>query len=108
MKSLRKQVFWHVENHPGCSLKQTLSAFRNENKDTVKRYYYIKIAEMNSDVIGDITLESLDTIKEMEKTIQLIKDPVKRAENLARLHNMKLKPIKNKDEKSLTELFNEL
>ena len=41
----------------------------------------------------------------MERSIQQIKDPVKRCENLSRLHAMKLKPIVNKKEKGLEELL---
>ncbi len=52
-----------------------------------------------------VILEDIDTIKEMERTIQLIKDPDKRATQLSRLHAMKLKPIVNKNKISLKEMF---
>ncbi len=41
----------------------------------------------------------------MERTIQRIKDPVKLAENISRLHSMKLKPLANKEQISLKEML---
>lgn len=61
---------------------------------------------LDDSVDPPITLKNIDTIAEMTKTIQEIKDPVKRAENIARLHQMKLKPIPDNSEKTLEELFN--
>ena len=105
--SLRKKVFNFIEqNNP--TIKQCLKEFKEGSKVTVKRYFYAYKKLNESDITGDITLENLDTIKEMTLTVQLIKDPVKRAENLARLHNMKLKPIVNRDKKSLKEMFDQI
>ena len=102
--SLRKQVFDFIEkNDP--SLKTTIRQFPDASKATVKRYFFAWKKINEGDITNDILLDNLDTIAEMTKTIQLIKDPVKRAENLARLHTMKLKPIVNKEEKSLQEIF---
>ena len=105
--SLRKKVFNFIEQK-NPTLKQCLKEFKDGSKTTVKRYFYAYKKLYESDITGDITLEDLDTIKEMTLTVQLIKDPVKRAENLARLHNMKLKPIVNRDKKSLKEMFDQI
>jgi hypothetical protein len=102
--SLRQKVFKFIEQNDITKLSQVLKVFPEENKGTIKRYYYMFLAKNKSDITEDLKI-NIDTIKEMELTIQQIKDPVKRAENLARLHNMKLKPIANKEEKTLKELF---
>ena len=52
-----------------------------------------------------IKLKNLDTIQEMTYAIQDIEDPIKRCENLSRLHVMKLRPIINREEKSLEEML---
>ena len=105
--SLRKRVFTFIEkNNP--TLKTTIRQFPDGNKTTVKRYFFAWKKINEGDITDDIILDDLDTIAEMTKTIQLIKDPVKRAENLARLHTMKLKPIPHSKDKTLKELFENL
>ncbi len=104
-KSLRKQVFEYLSDNPNVSVKTLVRKFSTYSKTTVKRYYFIWKHDNNTDVIGDILIENIDTIKEMEKTIQLIKDPDKRATQLSRLHAMKLRPISNKNQISLKEML---
>lgn len=101
--SLRSRVFKFLDSNQ-VSLKECYKEFPDDHKSTVKHYYW----ESNNNTGGyipNITLTNIDTIKEMEHSIQQIKDPVKRCENIARLHSMKLKPLVNKNEKSLKELF---
>ena len=106
MVSLKERVHTWRSQHPD-STKSDLyidPEFKDENKNSL-RTYYNSYDPFSSDISNNITLINIDTIKEMEIAIQQIKDPVKRCENLSRLHQMKLKPIVNKKEKSLKELF---
>ena len=80
--------------------------FPDENRLVLRQYYYQYKKKNPSNITVDP--EPIDTVKEMEKSINKIKDPVKRCENLSRLHNMKLKPITNQSEKTIQELFKEL
>ncbi len=104
MKSLRKQVFdFYFEALP--SISQCYKAFGDYNKATIEQYYYQAKKEYEPHISTNIELTNIDTIKEMEHSINQIKDPVKRCENLSRLHAMKLKPIKNQNEISLKEML---
>lgn len=108
MKSLRKQVFEFLNNNISISLKRCYTAFKGEDKKVIEQYYY-QHRRLNKTNIStneiNIELLNLDTIKEMELAINQINDPVKRCENLSRLHAMKLRPIKNQNAKSLKELL---
>jgi hypothetical protein len=106
MVSLRKRVFDYLDSDDleRWDTPQVLyEKFPGENKQVLRQYFYQHRGIKKSNITIELT--NIDTIKEMERTIQQIKDPVKRAENLARLHNMKLKPIANKEEKTLKEIF---
>jgi hypothetical protein len=103
--SLRQQVFMFLDNNNVSDVTRLLKVFPDGNKKSVRRYFYDHKKLNESDITNDIELINLDTIKEMEIAIQQIKDPVKRCENLSRLHQMKLKPLQNKEEKSLKELL---
>lgn len=100
--SLRSRVFKFLDNNDITQVSKVIKQFPEDPKSTVKRYYYDYLKLNKSDITIDI---NIDTIKEMELSIQKIKDPVKRCENLSRLHSMKLKPLPNKKQKTLKELF---
>ena len=104
MVSLKDQVHNWRKEHPQGTKKELYKAFKDRNNNSLRTYFNSYVPDPG-DISNDIILDDLDTITEMTKTIQLIKDPVKRAENLARLHSMKLKPIVNRNEKSLKEIF---
>lgn len=104
MVSLRDRVnTWRKENLQGTR-KELYKTFKDNNKNSLRTYYNSYVPDP-SDISEDIILDKLDTIKEMVKTIQLIKDPDKRATQLSRLHAMKLKPIANTSELSLKEML---
>jgi hypothetical protein len=94
MKSLRKQVFEYLAycrlggnlHGVGTKVKDVYKYFPDEPKDTLEQYFYQWKKENNPNVSTNIELINLDTIKEMELSINQIKDPVKRCENLSRLH----------------------
>lgn len=83
---------------------QLYKIFPDENKNVVRQYYYQYLKPKDGNITIEIT--NIDTIKEMELTIQKIKDPDKRATQLSRLHAMKLRPIKNINQVSLKEMLN--
>ncbi len=118
------------KKHPGKSNSFYYRQFPKGNQSTIRNYKYRCKNAKNTVATHDATnnkitkstqkntqpseglatpptiiLEDIDTIKEMERTIQLIKDPDKRATQLSRLHAMKLKPIVNKNKISLKEMF---
>jgi len=101
--SLRSRVFKFLDNNDVTDVKRVYKEYPEENKSTLERYFYVH-RKLN---IPDISIDliNLDTIKEMELSINKIKDPVKRCENLSRLHSMKLKPLPNKSQMSLKEMF---
>jgi hypothetical protein len=99
--SIKDEIFTWREKHPHATKEQFYAAFKDHNRNTIRTYWNL----FTPNISPDIYLTNLDTIREMEIAIQQIDDPVKRAENLARLHNMKLKPIANKEEKTLKEIF---
>ncbi len=103
MKSLRSRVFKQMESNSIDSPLQLYKIFPDSNKQVVRQYYYQYLKPKESNINIEIT--NIDTIKEMELSINQIKDPVKRCENLSRLHAMKLRPIKNQDKRSLKELL---
>lgn len=103
--SLRSQVFSFLDNNDVTDVKVVYKRFPDSYKNTVERYYYIHKKLHATDISLDIELENIDTIKWMERTIQRIKDPVKLAENISRLHSMKLKPLANKEQISLKEML---
>ena len=104
MVSLKERVHNWRKEYPQGTKKELYRAFRDSNNNSLRTYYNSYVPDP-SDISNDIILDDLDTITEMTKTIQIIKDPVKRAENLARLHSMKLRPIKNQNKVSLKELL---
>ena len=104
MVSLRERVHtWRKENPKGTK-KELYKTFSECNKNSL-RTYYNSYKPFHSDISNTVEIENIDTIKEMTYSIQQIEDPVKRCENLSRLHSMMLKPIKNKKEISLKEMF---
>ena len=103
MKSLRKRVFECLESNTIDSPLQLYPLFPDEIKNVVRQYYYQYLKPKDCNINIEIT--NIDTIKEMEISINKIKDPVKRCENLSRLHAMKLKPIKNLNAKTLKEML---
>ena len=107
MVSLKERVHNWRKEFPQGTKKELYKVFKDCNNNSL-RTYFGSYEPNPCDISNNIYLENLDTVREMTITIQQIKDPVKRAENLARLHQMKLKQIVNKDKKSLKELFNEL
>ena len=100
--SLRKQLFKFIESDKP-TLKQTLKKFRTYNQVTVKRYYYSYKSDHKNDTLGDIYLTNLDTVKEAEIAVQ--QGDFKKVEALHKIHQMKLKPIVNREEKTLKEIF---
>lgn len=107
MVSLRERVHtWRKENPKGTK-KELYKTFSECNKNSL-RTYYNSYKPFHSDISNTVEIENIDTIKEMTYSIQQIEDPVKRCENLSRLHNMMLKPIVNKNEKSLVQMFEEI
>ncbi|MHA2219948.1 MAG: hypothetical protein ACXACY_28980 [Candidatus Hodarchaeales archaeon] len=92
-----------MDNSDVTSPSQIYKKFPEDNKVSIKRYYYDHIKLHSSDITVEIT--NIDTIREMEISINKIKDPVKRCENLSRLHAMKLRPIVNKNKKSIKEIL---
>ena len=107
MVSLKERVHTWRKYNPAGTKQQLYREFKDENKNSL-RTYYNSYEPFLGDISNDIILNKFDTIKEMTYTVQQILDPVKRAENIARLHNMLLKPIANKEEKSLKEMFETL
>lgn len=108
MKSLRKQVFEFLDNNVSIPIKRCYSTFKDEDKKTIEQYFYQHRRQNNPNIsTNDINIElvNIDTIKEMEHAIHQIRDPVKRCENLSRLHAMKLRPIKNIKQISLKEML---
>ena len=103
MKSLRKRVFECLKSNTIDSPLQLYPLFPDENKNVVRQYYYQYLKPKISNITIEIT--NIDTIREMTKTIQLIKDPDKRATQLSRLHAMKLRPITNENVLSLKEML---
>ena len=103
MTSLRKRVFEYMDTFECDSPKSLYQNFVDENKAVLRQYYYQYLHKDDSNIT--IEIKEIDTIKEMEFSIQQIKDPVKRCENLSRLHNMKLKPIVNKNKITLKEML---
>lgn len=101
--SLRSSVFNYCNTNTHPSVSDVYQAFPLGSKSTVEQYYYQWKKKNNPNI--NTLLINIDTIKEMEISIQQIKDPVKRCENIARLHSMKLKPLVNKSEKSLKEML---
>jgi len=104
MVSLKERVQQWRSDYPYKTKKDLYREFKDDNKNSL-RTYYNSCEPVLGDISNDIILDDFDTIKAMKYSIQQIKDPVKRAENIARLHNMLLKPIVNKKERSLKELF---
>ena len=103
--SLRSRVFDFLDNDNISGPKPLYKKFPNDPKTTVRRYFYDYKKINASDITSDLELKNLDTIMWMEKTIQRIKDPVRLAENISRLHSMKLKPLVNKEQISLKEML---
>ena len=89
--SLRQQVFKFLDNNDVTDVKGVYKEYPDNNKNTLERYYYDHRKLNKPDI--SIELINLDTIREMEISINRIKDPVKRCENLSRLHAMKLRPL---------------
>ena len=108
MVSLRERVHtWRKENPQGTK-KLLYSVFSEENKNSL-RTYYNSYEPFSSDISTTVVeFKDIDTIKEMTYSIQQINDPVKRCENLSRLHSMMLKPIVNKEKISLKEMFDSI
>ena len=105
--SLKEKVHqWRAKN-PDKTKKDLYQDFKDCNKNTL-RTYYNSYEPFLSDISNNIEIKDIDTIREMEYAIQQIKDPVKRCENLSRLHNMKLKPIVNKSKRTLKEMFDQI
>ena len=105
MKSLRKQVFEFIDGLLYPDIQLVYEHFKGENKITLEGYFYQWKRMNKTDISNNIELINLDTIREMELAINQIKDPVKRCENLSRLHAMKLRPLKNLNAKTLKELL---
>ena len=102
--SLRRKVFDFLDSNDVSNVKGVYRAFRENAQTTLKQYYHMWKRE-NNGYLPSIELSDFDTEKEMVYAIQQIKDPVRRAENIARLHNMRLKPLVNKKQLSLKEMF---
>lgn len=103
--SLRQQVFKFLDNNDVSNVKGVYKAFPDNIQTTLKIYYHMWKRENYSNLLC-IELVKINPIEEMIRSIQQIKDPVKRCENLSRLHAMMLKPLPNKEQKSLKELLN--
>lgn len=97
-----QQIWKWRDNNPDSTLEECYKAFSTTPKNTTRTNFNSYSSNIG-DISPDILVKNIDTIKEMEYAIQQIKDPVKRCENLSRLHAMKLKPLPNNEEKSLEE-----
>jgi len=105
-----RQIFYSVKKEKkNCKKKGSNSGSQPLDKLDVNEFPSKSKSPSIPPKIDDpeepLLLTNLDTIAEMEKTIQLIKDPNDRATQLSRLHTMKLKPIANKEKLSLKELL---
>lgn len=105
MKSLRKRVFQWLDNNAMTDVTDVYEKYPDNNKVTLEGYFYQWKKKNKTDISNNIELINLDTVKEMELSINQIKDPVKRCENLSRLHQMKLRPIKNIKQIGLKEML---
>lgn len=102
MKSLRKQVFEFIDSNPQASVKETIRHFRDYNSRSVRTYYNTYRPSIN-DISNDIFIVNFDTVKEAEIAYQ--KNNYKGVAALHQIHQMKLRPIKNLNQKSLKELL---
>lgn len=107
--SLRKRVFEFLNGPQPYNLEPCIidvyETFSGYNKTTLESYFYQWLKKNKTCISGTIELATFDTEKEMISAIQKIKDPDKRATQISRLHAMRLRPVVNKNKKSLKEMF---
>ena len=102
--SLKELVFTWRKDHPHGTKQDCYRAFKDRNKNSLRTYFNAYTIDIG-DISNEIYLKNLDPVEWMEVAIQQIDDPDKRATQLSRLHAMKLRPLINREEKTLQEIF---
>ena len=106
MKSLRKQVFEYRDRNPDHPYKKGKKSFSTMAETSFHTYWYSWKSKTINDITSNLIITDFDTIKESELAYQ--QGNYKGVEALHKIHQMKLKPIVIKSEKSLQEIFSEL
>ncbi len=102
MKSLRKQVFEYKDSNPQSSVRETIKHFGEYNSRTIRSYYDSYKPNPN-DISNDIFIINFDTVKEAEIAYQ--KNNYKGVAALHQIHQMKLRPVKNLEKRTLKEML---